>query len=292
MNVIDFQEVKCRNCNKCVRSCPVKAIAIKDEHAQIMENQCILCGECLKACPQNAKTFSGDLEKTKQYLAESPFVVASLAPSYLVGLQHDHPGQIVAALKQLGFAQVRETSAAAAYVTQDYLQLLQEGKMDNIITSCCPSVNALIERHYPEQINQLAPVVSPMIAHGKLLRQELGEEIKVVFIGPCIAKKREAEIDPETCGAVDAVIDFIELEQWLQEAGIDVRQCQPEIMDNRNPRVNRLYPINGGILTAVGASEQKDDYQRLSVHGIEDCMALLDSIKRNEIHHCFIEMSI
>lgn len=174
----------------------------------------------------------------------------------MVALNHTHPGQVVTALKKLGFTQVRETSEAAAYVTEAYARLVEEGKMKNIITTCCPSANELVELHHPEMAQYLAPVLSPMIAHGKMLHEELGDNMRVVFIGPCIAKKREAEIDSRTSGYVDAVIDFVELEDWLQEAGIDLQQCEPSRMDNRNPKVNRLYPISGGILSAIDAARR------------------------------------
>lgn len=292
MKVIDFKEAKCKNCYKCIRTCAVKAIEMKNEHAQIIEDQCILCGRCLEVCPQNAKTFHSDIDMVKQFLREGERVVASLAPSYMVGMRHQHPGQIVGALKKLGFMQVRETSEGAAYVTEEYRHLIAEGRMHNIISSCCPSVNELIELYYPKQIDALAPVVSPMIAHGRLLRAELGQNIKVVFVGPCIAKKREAEVDRRTSGAVDAVIDFTELEEWLEQEQIDVFQCEPGMMDNRNPRINRLYPVNGGIVAAVEAGGVEQSYRKVVVHGLEDCVDFLKSMEKGEINGCFVEMSI
>ena len=138
----------------------------------------------------------------------------------------------------------------------------------------------------------MAPVVSPMIAHGKLLHEELGENMRVVFIGPCIAKKKEAEIDERTRGYVDAVIDFVELESWLEEAGIDMQNCEPSRMDNRNPKINRLYPITGGVLDAVNVAAGKHDYKTISVHGLEECIALLETMKKGELDHCLIEMNV
>ena len=293
MKVIGFEAAQCKNCYKCVRSCAVKAIEVKNGQAQILDDRCILCGRCMEVCPQSAKKFLSDLDKVKYFIQNHEHVIASLAPSYMVALDHAHPGQVVTALKKLGFTQVRETAEAAAYVTNEYARLIQNGNMKNIITTCCPSANELVELHHPELAQYLAPVVSPMIAHGKMLHEELGNNMRVVFIGPCIAKKREAEIDSRTSGYVDAVIDFVELEDWLKEAGIDLQQCEPSRMDNRNPKVNRLYPISGGILSAVeAATEGKHDYKTITVHGLEDCIALLESMEQGELEHCVIEMSV
>lgn len=292
MKVIGFEAAQCRNCYKCVRGCAVKAIEVRNGQAQILEDKCILCGRCMEICPQSAKKFLSDLDKVRNFIQNQEHVIASLAPSYMVALEHKHPGQVVTALKKLGFTQVRETSEAAAYVTDEYARLIREGKMKNIITTCCPSANELVELHHPQMAQYLAPVISPMIAHGKMLHEELGDNMRVVFIGPCIAKKKEAEIDSRTSGYVDAVIDFVELEEWLREAGIDLLQCEPSRMDNRNPKVNRLYPINGGILSAINAAAGSHDYQTIAVHGLEDCIALLESMEQGELEHCVVEMSI
>ncbi len=292
LKVIGFEAAQCKNCYKCVRGCAVKAIEVKNGQAQIITNQCILCGRCMDICPQSAKKFVSDLEKVKDFIQHNDHVIASLAPSYMVALDHAHPGQVVTALKKLGFTQVRETAEAATYVTEEYARLIKKGEMKNIITTCCPSANELVEIHHPEMTKYLAPVVSPMIAHGKMLHEELGDNMRVVFIGPCIAKKKEAEIDSRTSGYVDAVIDFVELESWLQEANIDLQQCEPSRMDNRNPQVNRLYPVTGGVLSALNAAAGKHKYQTISVHGLENCIALLESMEQGELENCVVEMSV
>lgn len=292
MKVIGFEAAQCKNCYKCVRECAIKAIEVKNGQAQILDEQCILCGRCMEVCPQSAKKFVSDLDKVKYFIQNHEHVIASLAPSYMVALDHTHPGQVVTALKKLGFTQVRETSEAAAYVTEEYARLLHEGTMKNIITTCCPSANELVELHHPQMAQYLAPVFSPMVAHGKMLHEELGDNMRVVFIGPCIAKKKEAEIDSRTSGYVDAVIDFIELEDWLKEAGVLLQECDASRMDNRNPKVNRLYPINGGILSAIEAASGKHDYKTISVHGLENCISLLQSMENDELEHCLIEMSV
>lgn len=293
MNVIGFKEAKCKNCYKCVRICEVKAITVKNEQAQIMNDKCILCGHCLEACPQNAKTFISDLDRVKSYIEEGIPTVVSIAPAYLGVLKYKTPGQVVTALKKLGFCQVRETAEGAVYVTSEYERLLSEGRMENIITTSCPSVNDLIEIYYPELTKYMAPVVSPMIAHGKIIRKELGDKVKIVFLGPCIAKKREAESDERTKGYIDAVINFTEFEEWLSEKEIDIMECESGELDNPDPKVNRLYPISSGVLSSVLATKKEPDkYRKFYVHGIKNCIDLFESMKREEVEGCFIEANI
>ena len=138
MAIIDFKATKCKHCYKCVRNCEVKAIMIKDERAEIMPDKCILCGKCMQVCPQSAKTLVSDLNTVKGYIANHIPTVVSIAPSYMGLLKYKTIGQINAALRKLGFADVRETSEGAAMVTAEYARLLEEGEMETIITTCCP----------------------------------------------------------------------------------------------------------------------------------------------------------
>lgn len=293
MDVIGFKKAKCKNCYKCVRICDVKAITIKNEQAQIMNDKCILCGHCLEACPQNAKTLISDLDKVKGFLKDGIPTVVSIAPAYLGVLKYKAPGQVVSALKQLGFSSVRETSEGAAFVTKEYDKLLQAGKMDNILTTCCPSANELLEIYYPSLTRYMAPVVSPMIAHGKLIKKEYGNHVKVVFLGPCIAKKREAENDSRTKGYIDAVINFKEFESWLEEEHIVINELEDSSFDNESPEVNRLYPISSGVLSSVVASKKGNDpYRKFYVHGMQNCIELFKSMEKGEVSGCFIEVNI
>lgn len=292
MRVIDFKDAKCRHCYKCVRHCAVKAISVRDEQARIMVDHCINCGRCLEVCPQNAKTFASDLDRVKGYLRRGCRTVISIAPSYAGVLEFDRPGQVVDALQRLGFAEVRETAEGAALVTNEYKKLVREGKMPNIITTCCPSVNDLIEKYYPDSANLMAPVVSPMIAHGRYIKKIYGPDAKVVFLGPCIAKKQEAEGDDRVTGAVDAILTFEELALWLKEEEIDLRSCEEKPMGNPDPRINRLYPVSGGVIQSVITEEEADGYHKVFVDGLENCMEMLECLRRGELDHCFIEANV
>lgn len=292
MKVIDFRGAKCRHCYKCVRHCMVKAITVENEQAHILEDHCIHCGHCLEVCPQNAKTFASDLERVKGYLSQGCKTVISIAPSYLGVLEFDKPGQVVDALLKLGFSEVRETAEGAALVTNEYKKLLSEKKMTNIITTCCPSVNDLVEKYYPECVQYMAPVVSPMVAHGRYIKKIYGSDTKVVFLGPCIAKKQEAVGDNRIFGAIDAILTFEELELWLEKEGIEIRCCEEKEFGNPNPEVNRLYPVSGGVITSVMAGETPDSYQKVHVDGLKNCMEMLEYLATGAMEHCFIEANV
>lgn len=292
MRVIDFKDAKCRHCYKCVRYCMVKAISVQNEQAHILKDHCINCGRCMEICPQNAKTFASDMDRVKGYLHKGCKTVVSIAPSYLGVLEFDHPGQVVDALLKLGFAEVRETAEGAAMVTGEYKRILRENQMPNIITTCCPSVNDLVEKYYPECVDMLAPVVSPMVAHGRYIKKLYGEDVKVVFLGPCIAKKQEAIGDERVFGAIDAILTFEELAIWLEEAGINIHDCEEKPVGNPDPQVNRLYPISGGVVQSVIAEEEADAYHKVYVDGLANCMEMLECLKRGELEHCFIEANV
>ena len=292
MEIIDFKATKCKHCYKCVRYCGVKAIQVKDERAVIMPDKCILCGHCLKICPQSAKTLKSDLNMVRGFLREGMRVVVSIAPSYMGLLKYKTIGQVRGALLRLGFEDVRETSEGAAFVTAEYTKLLAEHKMENIITTCCPSANDLVEIYYPQLIPYLAPVVSPMIAHGKLLKEELGRDVKVVFLGPCIAKKKEA-MDLRHEGYIDAVLNFNDINKWLEEEDIVIGDCEDRPFTAFDPKVNRLYPVTNGVVNSVLATEEKGDgYRKFYVHGEDNCIDLCKSMSRGEIKGCFIEMNM
>ena len=292
MRVIDFKDASCRHCYKCVRNCEVKAISVENEQAHIMKDHCINCGHCLEVCPQNAKTFASDMDRVKGYLRQGMKVIISIAPSYLGVLEYDKPGQVVAALKRLGFYEVRETAEGAALVTKEYARLLEEKQMKNIITTCCPSVNDLIEKYYPSLVSVMAPVVSPMVAHGRLIKSIYGEDVKAVFLGPCIAKKEEAIGDERVRGAIDAILTFEEITGWWEAEGIDIHQCEDQPMGNPSPKVNRLYPISGGVIQSVLAGTAEEQYYKVHIDGLKNCMELFSELEKGEIQSCFFEVNV
>ncbi len=293
MKVIDFHDANCKHCYKCVRNCSVKAISVKNEQAHIIRDACIHCGHCLEVCPQNAKTFASDMDRVKSYLRHGIKTIISIAPSYLGVLKYEKPGQIVDALLKLGFSEVRETAEGAALVTKEYQRILAEGQMENMITTCCPSMNDLIEKYYPDLTKYMLPVVSPMIAHGRLIKSMYDEDVKVVFLGPCIAKKEEAVGDQRVMGAINAILTFEELEEWLQNEKIDIYKCDDKPFANPEVNINRIYPVSGGVIQSVLAEGGLEEtYHKMYVDGLEECIELLECMEKGELNHCFIEANV
>ncbi len=271
----------CKNCYKCIRNCPVKAIRFSGNQAQIIGNECILCGRCYTVCPQNAKEVVSEVEKTKVLLASGEKVFVSLAPSFITKFDQAGIESMDEALKKLGFSGVWETAVGATIVKNEYEKILAQNDRNVVISSCCHSINLLIQKFYPRALTYLADVLSPMLAHGALIKKQ-HENAKVVFIGPCIAKKDEAD---HYEGFIDAVITFEELEDWFREEGIvlekNIASCEKSKA--------RFFPVTGGILKTMNCNEGKYDY--IALDGIENCIEVLREIEEGRINNCFIEMS-
>ncbi|NTV89758.1 MAG: 4Fe-4S dicluster domain-containing protein, partial [Clostridiales bacterium] len=289
MSIIQYKEANCKNCYKCIRNCPVKAISFRNDQTDVIEEDCTLCGNCLTACPQNAKTVRNDIAVVKKYISKKDKVYVSLAPSFISAFENNSDKLMYAALKKLGFTHVEETAVGASMVSRQYEQLLHDRKMKNIITTACPSSASLVQKYYPGLVGFLAPVVSPMIAHAKMLRETYGSRIKVVFIGPCLAKKDECN-DFQNDFAVDAVLTFEDLEEWMQEEGIYINGEYSESVKASRDTIAKIYPVPGGILRTID-NKLKKNYKCISVDGVERCMNILDSMMDDDISGYFIEMN-
>jgi PAS domain S-box-containing protein len=289
MSIIQFKEANCKNCYKCIRSCPVKAIAFVNDQARIVEEDCMYCGNCLTICPQNAKSVQSEIDAVKGFFRKKEKVYVSLAPSFISAFEYANENWFYAALKRLGFTFIEETAVGAVQVSKQYDRLILEHKMKNIITTACPSITLLARKYYPELIEQLAPVVSPMVAHGKMLRETYGPRIRVVFIGPCLSKKDERR-ELQNSGVIDAVITFEELEEWFAEEGIGPDTDLSEEIKGARELKARIYPVPGGILKTMEERSSRN-YQCISVDGVDRCMKVLDSIRDGELQNYFIEMN-
>ncbi len=280
-NCLTLKKSNCKNCYKCIRHCPVKAIRFSGNQAHIIGNECILCGQCFVVCPQNAKEIVDETEKVKVLLQTGEPVVVSLAPSFVANYKGAGINAMRNALKKLGFYDVEETAIGATIVKNEYERMIAEEERDIIISSCCHSVNLLIQKHYPSALEYLADVVSPMQAHCNDIKQRY-PNAKTVFIGPCVAKKDEAE---HYEGIVDAVLTFEELTEWLKSENIDI---EPET-DNTVCSRARFFPTTGGVLKTM--AQENTGFTYLALDGIENCIAALKDIESGKIHKCFIEMS-
>ena len=280
-NCLTLKKSNCKNCYKCIRHCPVKAIRFSGNQAHIIGNECILCGQCFVVCPQNAKEIVDETEKAKVLLQSGDPVIVSLAPSFIANYEGVGINAMRKALKQLGFYDVEETAIGATIVKTEYERMLKEDERDVIITSCCHSINLLIQKHYPQALEYLADVVSPMQAHCKDIKSRF-PNAKTVFIGPCVAKKDEAE---HYEGIVDAVLTFEELTEWFKSENIVLEKE----MDNDICSRARFFPTTGGILKTM--AQDIPGYTYLALDGVENCIAALKDIIDGKVHKCFIEMS-
>ena len=280
-NCLTLKKSNCKNCYKCIRHCPVKAIRFSGNQAHIIGNECILCGQCFVVCPQNAKEIVDETEKVKVLLQSGAPVIVSLAPSFVANYDGAGINSMRKALKKLGFYDVEETAIGATIVKNEYERMIKEEDRDIIISSCCHSINLLIQKHYPAALEYLADVVSPMQAHCNDIKQRY-QNAKTVFIGPCVAKKDEAE---HYEGIVDAVLTFEELTEWLKSENIEI---EPET-DNDICSRARFFPTTGGVLKTM--AQENTGFTYLALDGVENCIAALKDIESGKLHKCFIEMS-
>jgi len=289
MSNINFSKAYCKNCYKCLRSCPVKAIRFENEQATINEERCIECGHCLTICPQNAREIKSDVEVVKSAINSGKKVIASLAPSF-AGYFDVEKGRVVSALKKLGFNLIEETAVGAEIVAQLYNDYIVENKRDVYITTACPSANYLVEKYFKEIIPYLIPVVSPMIAHGKLLKEKFGQDCFVVFIGPCLAKKSEFEYFSKD-NVIDAVLTFDELNSWITDLGIEIHKLEEENFNINPYSKGQGFPMGGGIIEAMGDKLKQSQLTVITVSGMEECLEVFNSIKSGDLKGVLIEAS-
>lgn len=280
-NYLTLKKSNCKNCYKCIRHCPVKSIRFSGNQAHIIGNECILCGQCFVVCPQDAKAIVDETEKVKVLIQSGSPVYVSLAPSFIANYDGVGIETMQDALCKLGFAGVEETAIGATMVKTEYERMLHEEHRDIVISSCCHSVNLLIQKYFPKELQYLADVLSPMQTHCRDIKKRF-PDAKTVFIGPCVAKKDEADYYE---GIVDAVLTFEELTRWLDAEHIELKKKSEE---NDNSRA-RFFPTTGGILKTMAQNEP--GYTYLAIDGVENCIAALRDIENGNLHHCFVEMS-
>ena len=272
--IIFTNKARCRDCYRCLRYCPVNAIKIREGQAFVEVERCILCGTCLKECPQNAKQFRRDLEKAKQLITANEKVAVSIAPSFPAIFEDWQIKRLPSVLRQLGFNYISETAEAAFFVANETKEYFSGIGKTFCLSSACPSYVTYVEKYKPEQVKNLIPVVSPMIAHARRLKQKLGEDWKVVFIGPCLAKKAEAE-RKEFRGLVDVVLTFTELLEWIEEEKIDIRLFEASDFDEKVNGEARLFALTGGMTkTAL----METDNLNQSVHAVSGFSEITDSM--------------
>ena len=279
MGIVSTIPEKCKRCYTCVRECPAKAIKVLSGQATVIAEQCIACGNCVKVCTQKAKRIEDSTMLVRHILEGGERTFACLAPSFPVAFSQVSPGKIIAGLRRLGFSDVWEVAFGAELISREYAKTAAEaiktGKY--VISTPCPAIVSYIEKYLPSMHDALAPIASPMIAVARAIKERFGAGVRVVFIGPCIAKKAEIR-DPFVQGEVDAVLTFKELLDMFQEAGVNLEELKASGFDGPLCYLGRSLPISGGLLRAAGFSTDILENSVLVTEGKDRVLAVLKEL--------------
>ena len=245
---------RCRMCYTCVRECPAKAIRISDGQAEILGERCINCGNCVRVCSQKAKQVVSSTGAVRELLDGEAAVAAVIAPSFPASFTDMTPRQFLGTVRALGFEYVSEVAFGADLVAERYRDLMAERSGRRYISTPCPAIISYVEKYHPDLVEALAPIVSPMIAIARVLHRLHGDDLRIVFIGPCIAKKREAA-SANVPGEVNAALTFAEVRQMFDEAGLRPETVEPSDFDPPGAGLGALFPLSRGLLQAADIQE-------------------------------------
>jgi signal transduction histidine kinase/ferredoxin len=281
---------RCRVCFACVRECPAKAIRIADGQAQVVAERCIGCGNCVQVCSQGAKVGVCTIDEVENVLASGHRVAVALAPSFPAEFQSDCDFRVlVGMIRALGFALVTEVGFGADLVAERYRRLYVQARGVHHISTTCPAVVGFVERYHPEILSSLAPIVSPMIAMARALRHIHGADLKVVFIGPCIGKKVEAQVDAVR-DEIDAVLTFAELRQFFAARGIGPHNSEPSDFDGPQPSLGALFPLSAGFLQASGITENLVTNDVVAAYGKARFNAAIEDLAGGTLDAALLEI--
>lgn len=286
--IISTIEDRCRRCYSCIRECPAKAIRVENGQARVISERCIACGHCVKVCSQNAKQVEDASELVVNNFLGKHKTVAMVAPSFAASFPNDYL-KFPTALKKIGFDVVVETAFGADLISEHYAKLYQSEDTTTIITSSCPAIVNYIEMYQKELVPNLAKVVSPMVALGRYVRAKYGDEVKVVFIGPCIAKKSEA-VNSEVSGIIDAVITFTEIKNLFNRKSINLSELEDSYFDPPHAFLGKSYPLSGGLLKTSHISGDVLEKETIVVEGKKKVIELIEEISENKINAKFVDL--
>lgn len=287
---------ECRDCYKCVRGCPVKAIQVKDGSAVVVKDRCIYCGHCVDICPSHAKKIRNDLARVRQFLISGRKIYCSLAPSAASEFP-EGVDALVLALERLGFTAVSETALGAALVNES----IEEYAKDHDgtcpwISTACPTVVQNVKKYHPSLVPSLSKVPSPLQCHSAYLRKLYGQDIGVVFVGPCIAKKVEAD---ETPGYPDFALTFEELRTWLKLESLDLSllaeqiEADPSLVPPFVPckaGKSTLYPIEGGMIASLSWGSDPFQTKAVAISGSTQVVGTLEGMEKGQRNSDFLEL--
>ena len=287
MPVVWTIEEKCKRCYSCIRECPAKAIKVEQGQAKVIESRCLGCGHCVNVCSQGAKAVLHGTDHVLSMLKQHD-TVAMLAPSFPAAFKEWSPEQIIGAVRACGFSQVVEVAFGADLINKAYFRMVNDKDEFGdyvekpIIASSCPALSNYIEKYVPELIAHLAPIVSPMVAMGRVVRKFYGQDVKVVFIGPCSAKKVEYT-DAEVRDAVDEVLTFAELEEIWAQKNIEPAVVEESEFDPPRAYLGRVYPISGGLLRSAGLPADLMNSDMIITEGKTRVLNLVESLKNEQV---------
>lgn len=275
------EKENCRVCYTCVRECPAKAIRIHNGQAEIIDERCIGCGNCVRVCSQGAKVYRKSTDQVKQLIASGKKIAACIAPSFPAEFDEiEDYRKLVGMIREIGFSQVFEVGFGADLVAKEYNNLLFNGQVHACISSDCPSIVNYIEKYYPDLVKSMVPVVSPMVATARAVRKKYDEDLHVVFIGPCVAKKGES-------AEIDAVLTYVELRELFADQNIRMEQIQPSDFDPPYAGKGSLFPISRGLFQNILAGENDKEEQIIVAEGKEDFRELIAEFEKGLLstHH-------
>lgn len=280
---------RCRVCYTCVRECPAKAIRIVDQQAEVVSERCIGCGNCVRVCARRAKHVVNNVEEVRGLLKSEAQVAAIIAPSFPAQFADIEYEALVGMMRALGFDLVCEVAFGADLVAEEYRRLLARTTDQRYIATSCPAIVAYVERYAPELVPSLAPIVSPMIAMARALRKRHGAGLKIVFVGPCVAKKGEAASDPVR-GDLDAVLTFVELEEMFTSAGISAGRVSPSEFDPPHAGTGALFPIARGMLQAARITEDLMAGEVVAADGRADFVEAIKEFESGDLDVRLLEL--
>lgn len=279
---------RCKRCYSCIRECPAQAIKVIGGQARVISERCIACGHCVTVCSQDAKMIESSIDLVTMEILPTKKAVAIVAPSFAASFPEDY-FKVPSALRKIGFQQVVETAFGADLISSYYSEQLKGEDKKTIISSACPAVNNYIEKYHPELVPKIAKVVSPMIAVGKYLKQNLGEQTPIVFIGPCVAKKSEYRSE-EVEGIIDAVITFTELKEIFHKYSINFNKLEESDFDPPHAYLGKSFPLAGGLLKTANISGDILEKEIIVVEGKKKVLEIIQEISENKINAKFVDI--
>ena len=281
---------RCRVCYTCVRECPAKAIRIVEGQAEVLGERCIGCGNCVRVCSQKAKRVLSGVESVEGLLAGAAPVALCLAPSFPAEFAEEDDRRVVAMARAMGFAFINEVGFGADLVADRYRRLLASAEPGRrFIATSCPGIIAYVERYHPDLVPNLAPIVSPMIALARALHALHGRGLRIVFAGPCIAKKGEAA-SPAVAGEVDAVLTFAELRGMFEARGLAPDSVAPSEFDPPHAGLGALFPISRGLLQAADLREDLMTGEVVATDGSSDFVEALREFEAGALDARLLEV--